>query len=206
MRPGAVSPLPSAARAARQDRLSWTAIDTRGRGPKAAEPFIVGMYASAVADATSGWDIAGTIADIIAGIGTAGALIWAIFLYRRQVQDNRTDQASRIFITLVAADNTVDDHSELAIENNSDLPVFDVLIILVELPHDAKANHNEYTSARLHPKEYLTIDRIAATGSHKAAMAFTDAAGRGWVRDTAGRLKSDDGQVRNQLRQGLLDR
>src|SRR5205823_2015118 len=49
----------------------------------------------------SGWEIAGVLANAVASLGTLGALIVAVAVYRRQVADARSDQASRVFVTVL---------------------------------------------------------------------------------------------------------
>jgi hypothetical protein len=148
-----------------------------------------------MADATSGWEIAGTIADIVAGIGTAGALVVAVIVYRRQVQYAHVDQASRVFLTLVAADDGF--VRELIVENASDLPIFRADVYLIsngfeESPSRSKP-HRVYILDHLPGKKSITYDDFA--GSHEvwnlvASISFKDAAGREWNRDSYGDLTS----------------
>jgi hypothetical protein len=48
---------------------------------------------------TSGWDIAGSIGEIVGGIGAGGALIFVALAFWHQVADKRREQASRITLS-----------------------------------------------------------------------------------------------------------
>jgi hypothetical protein len=80
------------------------------------------------------WTIVGTIADSIAGLGTLGALIVAVAVYRRQAQNTKSAQASRVFAYIELSSITaLVDHQKtrlpvwkVRVMNFSDLPIYDV--------------------------------------------------------------------------------
>src|SRR4051794_15744203 len=72
--------------------------------------------------------MAGTFADSVASLATAGTLYWGIRVYRRQVQDALVQQASKVFVT------TQSGSSGVVIENKSDLPIFQVVVAVSGLP------------------------------------------------------------------------
>jgi hypothetical protein len=75
------------------------------------------------------WDIYGTVADWFAAIGTVGALVWAVMQYRGQLEDKRTEQASKITYGIVySLHNQKLEKPHLVVENRSDQPVYKVLI------------------------------------------------------------------------------
>jgi hypothetical protein len=139
-----------------------------------------------MADTATGWDIAGTIADSVAALGTLGALIWAIFLYRRQVQDARTDQASKVFITLMKRYPEDSCYSQALIDNSSDLPIFDVFAAI--MPDDGRAKPLEVRRLeRLQARERRIIEDIDRKDV-VAEVLFRDAATHRWHRDASGHL------------------
>jgi hypothetical protein len=148
-------------------------------------------YPAAVA--ASGWDIAGTVADGVAGIGTVGALIWAVIVYRRQVKDAHIDQASKVFVTLLKGDLIAgSNYKELIVENGSDLPVFKLVVVLTSRQPRPEPRRR-YTIDRLPARESVTYDDVSHFKLEErlmCSMSFMDAAGRGWVRDANGPLKS----------------
>lgn len=73
-----------------------------------------------VPDPANAWDILNAIAQSVGALGTTGALIVAAVAYRRQVQDHRRAQASRMTVSFV------DSRNEVIVRNNSDLPVYNV--------------------------------------------------------------------------------
>ncbi len=147
-------------------------------------------YPAGVAEATSGWDIAGTIADSVSGFGTLGAFALAIYLYWRQGEDARRDQASKVFVTLD------DDNSSLVIDNSSPFPIFQVLLKVDSRFITDEARVWEYAS-RMSPQAVGEVVPIPAdiVAPDLAVMAFKDAAGHRWKRDSHGKLSSDNGEL-----------
>lgn len=141
----------------------------------------------------SGWDIAGTIADSVASLGTVGALLWAVFLYRRQVEDARTEQASRVFVALRAVDLGGRTETHIVLDNASDRPVFRLYVVLqVSVPGRTtsriKAVDVEHLAAGKHESVDDLFDKPYPLPYLKAIIKFEDAAGLCWVRDSTGRL------------------
>ena len=70
------------------------------------------------------WDYVVDVADVLAGLGTMGALVVAAMVYRRQEHDKRIIQASRIIVSA-----TIDEAQSTAmitVRNRSDLRVYGV--------------------------------------------------------------------------------
>jgi membrane-bound inhibitor of C-type lysozyme len=134
-----------------------------------------------------GWEIAGTVADSVAGLGTLGALIVATTVYLRQQEDARRAQASRVVLACWNEKESNAPQVRITVRNDSDLPIFDVVIIA--------------SGAKLVVGEYVGWDQIEP-GQHaaaryewergvefSAAVLFIDAGGRHWERRFSGALR-----------------
>lgn len=144
---------------------------------------IVGM---APAGATSAWDIISTVADSIAGLGTLGALIVAVIVYRRQVNDARRLQASRVLIEVPHPDDGTDELA-LIVRNVSDLPIYSIHVRYGHRPNWILPITIEHSLAA------GDVFRISLVGwEHDiwktADILFRDAAGNYWRRTAGGQL------------------
>jgi hypothetical protein len=134
------------------------------------------------------WDYVVDVADVLAGLGTMGALVVAAMVYRRQEHDKRIIQASRIIVSA-----TIDEAQSTAmitVRNRSDLPVYGVsfyqndwtLVILCGPEKQASGELSELGPGDEHT-ERLSCD------DYNPKVLFRDAAGRHWQRRPNGQLK-----------------
>src|SRR3954451_20574465 len=122
---------------------------------------------------TSAWDIVGTMANALAGLGAVGALLIAALAYRRQVEDARAAQASKVVLYFQGND--------VIIENCSPTPIYDVQLYF-QLP----AGRIElglyeqclgYGNSR---KTYSGAPSPLDFPGMKVWMTFVDSSGHGW--------------------------
>jgi hypothetical protein len=139
---------------------------------------------------SSWWDYLVDAASLVAGLGTLGALIVAVVVFRRQVEDSRSAQASQV---VVSVSTDVEDHTgtsavpKLVVENKSNLPIFK-LTIYVSLPR--KRPHVVKRVGRLAGRDvyWMHINQPVNAEDVDADVIFDDAAGHGWARSSNGAL------------------
>ncbi|MEK6439005.1 hypothetical protein [Pseudonocardia sp. T1-2H] len=150
-------------------------------------------------DATSVWDIIGTIADSIAGIGAAGALILGFVVFKRQQDDSRKAQANEIAaghgdMQQLEGESMWSIGVEYA--NYSKFPIYGLRCRIWNLGRrrskfEWMTHSGQSISAdTLKPGESRVdmVETILRTDEWKSAVMFTDSAGREWARFTDGAL------------------
>lgn len=154
------------------------------------------------------WDYIVDAADIFAGLGTLGALIVAVLVYRRQVDDARRSQAARIIPHLVSGYKESPTYI-YTVKNFSDLPIFDLHVdFAIEQMGKIRPAVN-YHSFKLNQDEGFSMEvegnrRGSSVGlppeKYAVSFRFIDAAGRRWKRDETGALSQIRFTLRRQLR------
>jgi hypothetical protein len=119
----------------------------------------------------------------LAALGTVGALIVALAVFRRQVLDNRRAQASRIILTPGKSelDKSNPDalREEVQVHNYSDLPIYLGLVMLGE-----QSTFVPTVDPRADVAVWFTTEEAFESGG----FLFQDASGRFWERSFNGRL------------------
>lgn len=128
------------------------------------------------------WISAG--ANVLAAIGTAGALWVGAVTLRRQVNDKLRAQASAISVTLSKEPGS-SGPVDIEMRNDSTQPVYGVMLVAHDKSGLALAHESQ---AVLYPSS--TIKLTATNGAATAAYGrFRDSAGIKWRRNTNGGLK-----------------
>jgi len=140
---------------------------------------------------TTGWHIANVIAQSIGALGTMGALIVAVRVYRRQEDDSRREQARRVTVKM-------DNRYTIVVANHSDLPitafrhewtvVSDRVSFSRDIPDSGIGPGGSETFLLDHEAEDVPFE-VSFWGVDVAAMQFEDAAGRCWRRTSEGVLR-----------------
>lgn len=153
--------------------------------------------------------MANVIAQSIAALGTVGALIVAVRVYRKQVDDQHRAHASRVVLVIeeTSKPGRKPRTGTWTVTNHSDLPVSTVRVMrtawegygtVVRIPFPLA------TAQQLGPGESIDgplpgdEDYWVSTIS----VHFNDAAGRGWARSDEGDLMRRDGMGASWLRHG----
>ena len=146
--------------------------------------------------------VTSTVATAVAAVGSAGALVVAALVYRRQGNDSRSQQASRVLTFVRDGNGSV----EWAAQNLSDLPIYEVAYMAPVPPGDPnrKLVNGHVVFERIDPIFDIGTARFTLTTQQQGAMyvsypkgdqsldksviEFTDAAGHRWRRQSNGDL------------------
>lgn len=142
-----------------------------------------------MADTANGWEILNALAQTVGAVGTTGALLVAAFTYRRQVDNQRRAQASRV---LMRTKHTTDAVT-FELRNDSDQPVTNVqLVETAPFPFRGAITQDPElrrimpgaSHGPLWPTETVSwvFPEPADEAPRVAAMWFIDSAGRQWLR------------------------
>jgi hypothetical protein len=147
------------------------------------------------------WNIAGTIVNSLSALGTLGALIMAVVVYRRAEDDKRREQASKITVMASPFKRQPDTDGEgkvaegaLQVTNHSDLPVYSIRASFgVVYPIAVRHGHYDMSMHSVGPGETRSVklkstDEQQETLLPQASLLFIDAAGRYWFRLDTGHL------------------
>ncbi|MEV1295224.1 hypothetical protein [Pseudonocardia sp. NPDC049635] len=133
---------------------------------------------------TTGWDIVNAIAQTIGALGTAGALIVAVQVYRRQVNDQRRDQAAQVVVTYTEGVVLLRNHSDRLIRP-----------LIVAGADEGSQRGFTLVPSVLGPGELREIPIPAGSlgddegkPSNHAVVTFVDVRGRVWMTDSRGTL------------------
>jgi hypothetical protein len=137
------------------------------------------------------WDYVVDVADILAGLGTAGALLIAAFVYRRQVDESFRQQATKVVIYEVETPSELVTLKTSFVENRSDQPVL-LASAHVLGPGAHGAVEWDFTPEDA-PCVLFAYDRmklydVANFMAPYTLIRFHDAGGRLWERDITGGL------------------
>ncbi|MEK6441857.1 hypothetical protein [Pseudonocardia sp. T1-2H] len=151
-------------------------------------------------DPISVWDVTGNLADWFAAIGTVGALAVAAKVYRQQVADNHSKQASQIILRrntvrfsdgiVISGDPSV--NGRYTAHNYSSLPIYYVLLCA----YDSSEGWGPVGLQRgfaevLGPGEKLVFSDVGLKKDSLLAITFKDASGAVWRRRADGVLRED---------------
>ncbi len=132
----------------------------------------------------------GKIGQVLQVAGPILAVLIAALAYKRQGNDSRRAQASKVVMTITSqlAEHTGTDASpKVVIENHSDLPIFKVETICWSRRF---STHALPFVSRLGPKKDHVVFLAEELSDHlSGAVTFSDASGHRWKRWTDGRLK-----------------
>ena len=137
-----------------------------------------------MSDAT---DWIGAIGSIGGALGTTGALLLGLQVYRRQEDDQRRAQASAITVSMSEPKNRRD-LVETELRNDSALPIYSVRLIASLNGKDL--NHN--LKAALPPGGQMSFQLVHEHGMSARAV-YLDSAGRKWRRYFNGDLEEIKG-------------
>lgn len=126
----------------------------------------------------------GAIAGGIGAIGTAGALMLGVIVYKRQEEDQRRAQAAAVTVTIAPVPGFTDS-LQFKVHNGSSLAIYGVMLIAMDKhKHDIQQVH----SYAIPPGESISFQHTN-TGQMSARAGFQDSAGRRWRRWFTGELE-----------------
>jgi hypothetical protein len=143
-----------------------------------------------VPDDPSAWDIIGTAADIVAGLGTLGALIVAATVFRRQLIDQHRQQASETSLSQKKRLLEGADELTLVVSNYSKLPIYGTGRT-VAFGSDGKVVRTAYAELdELSPGDssMATLKINRSEDDFASCVYFRDSRGVEWLRFGTGQL------------------
>jgi hypothetical protein len=136
---------------------------------------------------TSTWDIIGVIANVVAGVGAAGALLIAALAYLRQVNDAQVADAAKVVIRVDdvrAAGRVV-----VLVENHGSEPMYEAVCVVADRSVGGKGYLDERQVIWGHDK-WVAADIPGGNADLISAdMWFVDASNRAWRRTSYGALR-----------------
>lgn len=123
------------------------------------------------------------IANVAAAVGTVGALWVGVVTFRRQVNDQHRAQASAVTVTVQKTKQNRD-ILEFMLQNDSPLPIYEVILIASDHGKDVK---QEFVAAM--PPRTSTSFQLRDTSFMGCRATFYDSSGKRWVRDFTGPLR-----------------
>ena len=138
-------------------------------------------------------EIIGTAADVVAGVGTMGALVVAAGAYRQQVKQNRRAQASAVTVSGVTpeGEDARTNKQSVALTNHSSLPAYFAMQCVfnerrkdwIELGSGVEVGPGE----RHVFEPYDTMENLKQSPDFMG-VHFSDASGCSWLRTNDGFL------------------
>lgn len=134
------------------------------------------------------WDYVVDVADVLAGLGAAGALLIAALAYRQQVQDKRRQLASRV--TIRVGDGQVGKQVEVV--NDGEMAIYKALWV-VESPEDPMviSKHSDsgrFTEIRALETAIQFVHELPEDRGFRGSVKFCDSSGKAWERSMDGSL------------------
>lgn len=126
-------------------------------------------------------------ASVFASVGTVFAFLLAARVYRRQVLQDRINQARRI------SARKESDH--VVVHNGSDQPIFGVIVVFSDIalarykPRVADTMEDQMDAGETRPFSSAYVLSTSLWHSVMHEVAFTDSAGIRWARHRAGPLR-----------------
>lgn len=123
------------------------------------------------------------IGSAIGAIGTAGALLLGVWVYRRQEEDQRRAQAAAITVTVTPIRSNAG-VLEFKVRNDSQLPIYEVMLIASNL--NGQDIEQVFTTA-LPPRDSSSF-QLRSGPTDRCRCLFVDSGGRRWRRESTGQL------------------
>lgn len=138
---------------------------------------------------TSTWDYIVGTADILAGLGAAGALLIAARAYSRQVDESSRKQATLIDVVTRQSDESPGIKDCLVV-NKSDQSIKLVMVSIPDQP-DVMNSVNSLLPRAVFPRgDYWLFNCDSASDAEAFVLIqFNDASGRSWLRYNDGVLQ-----------------